>query len=514
MFKHSKSFGKKFLRNYIEFSDKSKPKGLKDLKDQLKEPKEKLIPQFITKDFDTTDMFTPFGQQNVNYVEPIVHYRENDVKVTNLPNGLRVGTIDTHSRTGNITIIFKTGPRFETPSERGLSAILNKMSFKSSENFTNEQLEMAQDKIMFHSEVDSENLNYHITFYRENLENAIQVLADTILRPLFLQKDLDLVLNNLNVTYEEQYLNPVMSTVNSDLMFQACFGKEGLGQKQLYVKKDATREELFNYLKKYIRADRCAIVGVNVDNEKFLNLVEKYFTFKNVKEEISKVESKWIGGESRYEYTDTPFEVMKQNIPELTSVSISFKGSAVNDKDIYTAHVLETLLGGGDSFSAGGPGKGLMSVIHKRYLAYYDFYSMKCEHKALSDIGIFTISASAFHDQAGKLTSPIIELYSQMFSDVTYEDVESAKNRFKTMILQTLEDNQGLATNLCLDVLYLGRARSAYNLIEKIDAVTINDIITYQKKIFQSKPAFTVIGNVKKVIAYAPVEKYFSGIKK
>lgn len=507
MFKNTKKFGGKFLRNYVEFSDKRNLKGLKTLKNVLDEPKEKILPEFIHKEFDKTDMTIPFGKQNFDYVEPIVHYKENDVKVRNLPSGLKIGTIDTHSRTGNITIIFKTGSRFEEPYERGISTIVNSMSFKSSENFTNEQLEMAQDKIMYHSEIDSETLNYHITFYRENLENAIQVLSDTILRPLFLQKDLDLVINNLNTTYEEQYLNPVQSLVATDLLFEACFGKDGIGKKQLILKKDATREELFQYIKKYLRPERCSIIGVNVDHEKFLNLVEKYFVFNNSNEKIESIPTNWVGGETRYEYTDTPFEVMKQNMPELTSVSISFRGSAVNDSDIYTAHVLESLLGGGDSFSAGGPGKGLLSIIHRNYLAYYDFFSMKCEHKALSDIGIFTISASASHDQAHKLTVPIINLYKNMFKDVTFEDVESAKNRFKNMMLQTLEDHQGLATNLALDVLYLNRARSAYNLIEKIDAVTINDIINYQRKLFQTKPAFSVIGNVKKVVDYKTIEK-------
>ena len=274
---------------------------------------------------------------------------------------------------------------------------------------------------------------------------------------------------------------------------------------------------MLKYIKKYINPKRCVIVGVNVDYDKFPKLVEKYFSdFKNSENEneiFLNEKSEWIGGEKRLEYLEPPFEVMKQNIPPLTSVNLSFKGFSLNDKDIYAAHVLETLIGGGDSFSAGGPGKGLHSIIHSRYLCQFDFYSMKCEHKPYTDNGIFQISASTRHDIAYKLIHPIAHLYQSMFDDVTSEEIQSAKNRFKSMILSVLEDIHGLSTNLAYDLLYLNHIRSGYYLCKQVDDVTIEDLKRVREKILNSKPALSVIGNIDQVETYEKIEKFVTHLK-
>jgi mitochondrial-processing peptidase subunit alpha len=43
------------------------------------------------------------------------------------------------------------------------------------------------------------------------------------------------------------------------------------------------------------------------------------------------------------------------------------------DKDIYAINVLQVMLGGGDSFSAGGPGKGIYSRLYATVLGIFFF---------------------------------------------------------------------------------------------------------------------------------------------
>jgi mitochondrial-processing peptidase subunit alpha len=299
-------------------------------------------------------------------------------------------------------------------------------------------------------------------------------------------------------------------------LYQTCFGDQNLGRSSLYVPNEIKESDLLKYIKKYVNPSRCVIVGVNVDYDLFPKLAEKYFNnFNNSQNEIFlNSNSNWIGGEQRFKFLEPPSEVMKQNIPPLTSVNLSFQGFSLSDKDIYAAHVLETLIGGGDSFSAGGPGKGLHSVIHSRYLCRYDFYSMKCEHKAFTDNGVFQISASTRHEIAYQLIHPIAHLYQTMFDDISIEEIQSAKNRFKSMILSVLEDIHGLSTNLAYDILYLNHIRSGYYLCNEIDKVTLEDMKRVRNQILQSKPTLTVIGNIDQVETYDKVERFIQHLRK
>lgn len=69
--------------------------------------------------------------------------------------------------------------------------------------------------------------------------------------------------------------------------------------------------------------------------------------------------SEYVGGDWR-QSADSP----------KTHVALAFEvpGGWRNEKDSYAVTVLQTLLGGGGSFSAGGPGKGMYSRLYTRVL--------------------------------------------------------------------------------------------------------------------------------------------------
>jgi processing peptidase subunit alpha len=64
---------------------------------------------------------------------------------------------------------------------------------------------------------------------------------------------------------------------------------------------------------------------------------------------------RYIGGERRLEVNDT----------DLSSVAVAFEVGGWHDDDLVPVCVLHTLLGGGDAFSAGGPGKGMYSRLYR-----------------------------------------------------------------------------------------------------------------------------------------------------
>lgn len=55
-------------------------------------------------------------------------------------------------------------------------------------------------------------------------------------------------------------------------------------------------------------------------------------------------------------------------LPELAHIVIGFEGCSHKDSDFIAICVLNMIMGGGGSFSAGGPGKGMYSRLYTNVL--------------------------------------------------------------------------------------------------------------------------------------------------
>lgn len=58
-------------------------------------------------------------------------------------------------------------------------------------------------------------------------------------------------------------------------------------------------------------------------------------------------------------------------LPELAHVVIALEGVSHQDPDFIPACVLNMMMGGGGSFSAGGPGKGMYTRLYTNVLNRY-----------------------------------------------------------------------------------------------------------------------------------------------
>ena len=83
-------------------------------------------------------------------------------------------------------------------------------------------------------------------------------------------------------------------------------------------------------------------------------------------------------------------------LPDLTHVVLACESSSYLDSDFYAFAVLNSLMGGGGSFSAGGPGKGMYTRLYQDVLTQHHWvYSALAQNYAYSDSGIFCLFGSA-----------------------------------------------------------------------------------------------------------------------
>lgn len=105
-------------------------------------------------------------------------------------------------------------------------------------------------------------------------------------------------------------------------------------------------------------------------------------------------------------------------LPELLHLSIGFQSAKYTDKDMFAFAVLNMLMGGGGSFSAGGPGKGMYSRLYTNVLnRSHWMFSSTAYNYSYEDSGLFCISSSAHPTEVGRFFENYT-LYNDYANDI------------------------------------------------------------------------------------------------
>ena len=140
--------------------------------------------------------------------------------------------------------------------------------------------------------------------------------------------------------------------------------------------KQITGADLRAYMDTHFTADRMVIAGVDVDHDELVKESETYFAGIKAHAIGGKVlpqPAKYLGGEMRMHVPDehrSKMEIMV-NPRLMTHVGLMFPVGGIQHPDYVAQCVLHVLLGGGSSFSSGGPGKGMYSKLYKEVLNRY-----------------------------------------------------------------------------------------------------------------------------------------------
>jgi hypothetical protein len=169
---------------------------------------------------------------------------------------------------------------------------------------------------------------------------------------------------------------------------------------------------------------------------------------------------------------------------QLCNLSVALKTPQSNAQSHIPLAVLQMLLGGGGSFSAGGPGKGMYSRLYTQLLNRYHWL----EHARAFTIdyqvgGLFGINASCHPKYAPNLIKILLEYLSVKAADaLTTEELSRAKNQLKSAILMGLE-TRSLSLESFAEQLSAGKYLDAHELCTQIDATNENDLRAVLKQI-------------------------------
>lgn len=169
-------------------------------------------------------------------------------------------------------------------------------------------------------------------------------------------------------------------------------------------------------------------------------------------------------------------------LPRLSHIHLAFEALPISSPDIYALAALQTLLGGGGSFSAGGPGKGMYSRLYTNVLNQYAWVeSCVAFNHSYTDSGVFGISAACSPGRVSQMLEVICRELAALsaetgFSRLQEEEVVRAKNQLRSSLLMNLESRMVELEDLGRQIQCHGRKIGVREMCERIENLSVGDL--------------------------------------
>lgn len=386
-----------------------------------------------------------------------------------LSNGLQiVGQPMPDFESVSVSFFVHTGSRDEPdPAIAGVSHFLEHMVFKGTQTLDWQQITLEFNKIgaELNAFTSHESTVYYARVLGEYLERAIELLSD-MMYPRLAESDFETekeVIINEIARSEDQPYNMAFRR-----MMQVYFAAHPLGHDVL-GSPDSIREmhieQMREYWKQRYAANNLILsVAGNFEWEQVISLAEKHC-------------SKWrVGDASRHVEPYQPAQPINEIIvdPKLKQqiLIVAMPAVDVKDPDYYAAILGGSILGDSD-------GSRLFWNIHQKGLAE----SASAGIWAMEGAGIMMMEANSTPEEAPRVLKLLQSELSSLLEDGIYEDeLRRAKDKWISSMVLSSESTFSRMRSLASDWVIEGRLISIEEEIERIEKVTVDDVIRSLKR--------------------------------
>lgn len=347
-----------------------------------------------------------------------------------------------------------------------------------------------------------------------NAYEILRLIADAVLRPKILDEEVAICRDVIRYENDTLARQPEPDPLLSDWIHQAAFQSNTIGLPR-YCPSDGvgeiTSSHVLSYLSQYYTPDRIVVTGIGIDHDWLVDAAKELFdpresTWVQQPERLLKnipplddSLAQYTGGEVRIEKDLSQIALGPTPFPNLAHLVVGFQGVGMLHEDFVPFCVLQTLMGGGGSFSAGGPGKGMFSQLYTDVLnKHYWIYNATATYHSYTDCGLFCIKGSASPEYATKLTSIFVNQMRFLSKGlIRKEDLARAKVQLKSQLLMHLEMKPVQFEDVSRQMLVYGQRRTPEEHAEQIDRVEIDDIARIADTMLLNRPSLVCYGDLR-----------------
>ncbi|KAF7729150.1 Mitochondrial-processing peptidase subunit alpha [Apophysomyces ossiformis] len=348
---------------------------------------------------------------------------------------------------------------------------------------------------------------YQAAIFSQDLDRVISLFSDVIRRPAI--DELEVEEQRATALYELQEIWSKPEMFLPEVLHTVAYQGNTLGNPLLCPPENLekmTSQLLRSYMQTWYRPERMVIATCGAEHDQVVDLAEKYFGDIPARSEPldsvlshhqtmkRQAEQAMVGGLSAPAsvqelatqpafYTGGTKLIEGDGSSPFTHVYIAFEGLSIDDPDIYALATLQILLGGGGSFSAGGPGKGMYSRLFTNVLnQHYWVESCQSFNHCYRDSGLFGISGSCMPNAVNHLVDVICRELDLVARDdmgnrsVNDIELNRAKNQLKSSLLMNLESRMVQLEDLGRQVQVHGKKTGIDEMLARIDKVDVKEL--------------------------------------
>ncbi len=401
-----------------------------------------------------------------------------------LPNGLTIITEQMqHIRSASIGIWLETGSRDEDAEWNGISHFIEHMVFKGTKHRSAEEIARQVDSIGGNMDAFTakECICFNVKVLDEHIPLALEILCDLVLNPVFDAQD---IARERGVILEEIK----MDEDNPDYLVHEIFtqnfwkdhplGKPILGTKDT-VKRFEREPVLDAYHHRFAPGNIIVSAAGHLEHAPFVELVTRHFehmkpTKNGFHSSTPKIVSRII--------------LRNKKALEQVQLCLGVPSHPIAHEKRHAGYILNTLLGGGMSSR-------LFQNIRERQGLAYSIYS---DLNPYRDTGCMAVYAGTSRESATKVVQSVVTEFKKLKNDKVQEDeLRRAKDQLKGSLMLSLESSTARMSNLARQEMYFEHFYDLDELIEKIEAVTADDLQTLAQEFFRPEAvAVTALGNL------------------
>lgn len=405
-----------------------------------------------------------------------------NAKLSKIDNGITVVSQEMAS-VESVTLGFwvKAGGISETKEKHGISHYLEHMAFKGTNKRTARQIAEEIESVggYLNAFTSRDVTAYHAKVLKEDIDLALDILSDILKNPTFLPEEMErergVILQEISQT------NDTPDDIIFDHFQNCAFPDQPMGRPILGIAdivSNISTDDLREYRTKNYTSDAIILSAAgNIQQEKLVKFAETYVgDISQSTAHKDGITPKYEGG---YFFDERPKL-------EQSHVVLGFNGVKYTDPDYYTASLFSSILGEGMSSR-------LFQEIREKRGLVYSVYSFMSNYK---DAGLFGVYAATSPSKVHELLDVVCEEINKMRKGITQKEFKRTRVQYKASLLMSRESTSSTCDQIASQTVLFGHPIPDQDVIDRINAVSIEDIEAYTDKLLSSKPTLVSVGNM------------------
>ena len=392
---------------------------------------------------------------------------------TRLSNGVRILTETIPQvRSASIGVWVKTGSRHDPAKKTGIAHFIEHMLFKGTGTRSALQIAKEIDALggILNASTGKEYTVYYIKVLDEHLQKASEVLFDIFLNseldPLEIDKEKKVVLQEIHMVEDSP------EDLVSEIFASAVFENTSLGNPILGTAESINsilRQDMLNHIETCYDADSIIVAGAgNLEHERLLDIAGK--KFEPVKNIIR-------GTSPGIKPRGLNHKVYERDLEQI-HFTLGVKGPSLKEGRRWAYSVLNSILGGSMSSM-------LFQEIREKLGLVYSICSYL---NIYEDCGVLAVNAATTPENMKKTLEVLAEQMRKLkrgdFDGIKLDEV---KAQMRGHILLSQEVTEHRMSSIAKNEMFYQREIPVEEIIEKINAVSDEELIDLARDIFQAE---------------------------